>query len=62
MKIEYFIAGMIFGFILALAEMTLNNLANAQKDNSSQVVLTATVPENEINHCVKVLQDAGYIK
>ena len=62
MKIEYFIAGIISVFIPALIGMTFSSLANAQEDNLSQVVLTATVPENEINHCVKVLQDAGYIK
>ena len=29
---------------------------------AQETKLTATVPENEINHCVKILQDAGYIK
>ena len=57
MKLEYFIAGIISVFIPALIGMTFSSLANAQ-----EVKLTATVPENEINHCVKVLQDAGYIE
>ena len=57
MKIEYFIAGIIFGFILALVGMTFSGFVNAQETK-----LTATVPENEINHCVKILQDAGYIE
>ncbi len=53
---DNFILGFIIGFILAVIIIKIST-AQAQ-----ETTMTASVPENEVSHCVQVLKNAGYIK